>query len=52
MPFHHYVFNGMLHGIAIASGKIIQRGPERFKPEMDPAVSAEAVASEVPQGKA
>jgi hypothetical protein len=31
MPFHHYVFNGMLKGIAKASGKAIHRGPERFK---------------------
>jgi len=30
MPFHHYVFNGMLHGIAKASGKTVRRGPERF----------------------
>jgi uncharacterized protein YbjT (DUF2867 family) len=30
MPFHHYVFNGMLHGIARASGKTILRGPEGF----------------------
>ncbi len=30
MPFHHYVFNGMLNGIAKASGKDILRGPERF----------------------
>jgi hypothetical protein len=29
-PFHHYVFNGMLHGIAKASEKTICRGPERF----------------------
>jgi hypothetical protein len=31
MPFHHYVFNGMLKGIAKASGKTIRHGPERFK---------------------
>jgi uncharacterized protein YbjT (DUF2867 family) len=31
MPFHHYVFNGMLQGIAKSSGKIIHLGPERFK---------------------
>ena len=31
MPFHHYVFNGMLQGIAKASGKTIHHGPERFK---------------------
>jgi uncharacterized protein YbjT (DUF2867 family) len=30
MPFHHYVFNGMLQGIAKASGKTILSGPERF----------------------
>jgi hypothetical protein len=30
MPLHHYVFNGMLHGIATASGKTVRRGPERF----------------------
>jgi hypothetical protein len=51
MPFHHYVFNGMLHGIASSSGKVIQRGPERFKPEMNQAVSADGVTSEVRQGK-
>ncbi len=31
MPFHHYVFNGMLHGIARASGQIIRSGPEPMK---------------------
>ena len=31
MPFHHYVFNGMLHGLAKASGKKIRSGPERLK---------------------
>jgi uncharacterized protein YbjT (DUF2867 family) len=31
MPFHHYVFNGMLKGIAKASGKTIRCGPEVFK---------------------
>jgi len=31
MPFHHYVFNGMLKGIAKASGKTIRSGPEGFK---------------------
>lgn len=31
-PFHHYLFNGMLKGIAAASGKKINRGPERFIP--------------------
>jgi len=30
LPFHHYVFNGMLRGIARATGKPILRGPERF----------------------
>jgi len=30
MPFHHYVFNGMLRGIAKASGKTMVRGPEKF----------------------
>lgn len=29
-PFHHYVFNGMLRGIATAIGKQISRGPERL----------------------
>ena len=29
-PFHHYVFNGMLRGIAEASGKKIISGPEKF----------------------
>jgi hypothetical protein len=29
-PFHLYVFNGMLHGIAEASGKTILSGPERL----------------------
>jgi uncharacterized protein YbjT (DUF2867 family) len=31
MPFHHYVFNGMMHGIARASGQIIRSGPEPMK---------------------
>jgi uncharacterized protein YbjT (DUF2867 family) len=31
MPFHHYVFNGMLYGIARASGQIIRSGPEPVK---------------------
>ncbi len=35
MPFHHYVFNGMLQGIAKASGKTIRYGPERFKSHTD-----------------
>lgn len=30
MPFHHYVFNGMLRGIAKASKKTIISGPEKF----------------------
>ena len=30
MPFHHYVFNGMLRGVAEASGKTILTGPEAF----------------------
>lgn len=30
MPFHHYVFNGMLRGIVKASGKKILNGPKRF----------------------
>ncbi|WP_321366396.1 SDR family oxidoreductase [uncultured Desulfuromusa sp.] len=30
MPFHHYVFTGMLRGIADASGKRIITGPEKF----------------------
>ena len=33
LPFHFYVFNGMLRGVAEASGKTILRGPEKFKPE-------------------
>ncbi len=32
VPFHHYVFNGMLQGIAKASEKPVIRGVERFKP--------------------
>ena len=35
MPFHHYLFNGMLHGIAKSSGKTIHSGPERFKLQID-----------------
>ena len=35
LPFHYYVFNGMLRGVAEASGKTILRGPERFKPETE-----------------
>jgi uncharacterized protein YbjT (DUF2867 family) len=31
MPFHHYVFSGMLRGIAKASNKPIMHGPERLK---------------------
>ncbi len=30
MPFHHYVFSGMLRGIAEASGKRIISGPEKL----------------------
>jgi hypothetical protein len=30
LPFHHFVFNGMLHGIGKASGKPVIHGPERF----------------------
>jgi len=33
LPFHFYVFNGMLRGVAEASGKTILRGPEKIKPE-------------------
>ncbi|MBN1957843.1 MAG: SDR family oxidoreductase [Desulfuromonadales bacterium] len=33
MPFHHYVFNGMLRGIVNAADKNIVTGPERFLPE-------------------
>ncbi len=29
MPFHYFLFNGMLHGIAKATGKAIRSGPER-----------------------
>ncbi len=35
LPFHYYVFNGMLRGIARASGKSILRGPEKFKPDTE-----------------
>ena len=31
-PFHHFVFNGMLRGIARAVGKPVLRGPERIEP--------------------
>jgi hypothetical protein len=31
-PAHHLVFNGMLKGIAAASGGRIKSGPERFEP--------------------
>ncbi len=31
LPFHHYVFNGMLQGIVKASGKVVLRGPERVE---------------------
>ena len=30
MPFHHYVFNGMLRGIAEATGQTISCGPEKI----------------------
>lgn len=30
MPFHHYVFTGMLRGIAATTGKKIITGPEKF----------------------
>ncbi len=30
MPFHHFVFNGMLRGIAKAADKTICQGPESF----------------------
>ncbi|WP_020677142.1 SDR family oxidoreductase [Geopsychrobacter electrodiphilus] len=30
MPFHHYVFNGMLRGIAEAAGQTISSGPEKI----------------------
>jgi uncharacterized protein YbjT (DUF2867 family) len=29
LPFHHFVFNGMLRGIAETSGKPVLRGPEQ-----------------------
>ncbi len=32
-PFHHYVFNGMLRGIAETTGKTIISGPERLPPD-------------------
>nr|NIS39949.1 DUF2867 domain-containing protein [Desulfuromonadales bacterium] len=32
-PFHHYVFSGMLRGIAAATGKSIISGPERLSPD-------------------
>jgi uncharacterized protein YbjT (DUF2867 family) len=32
-PFHHYVFNGMLRGIAQASGKSMVCGPEKLREE-------------------
>jgi uncharacterized protein YbjT (DUF2867 family) len=31
-PFHHFVFNGMLRGIARAIGKPVLRGPEHIVP--------------------
>ena len=33
MPFHHFVFRGMLRGIATAARKTIETGPERIAPE-------------------
>ena len=33
LPFHFYVFHGMLRGVAEASGKTILQGPEKFKPD-------------------
>ncbi len=35
LPFHHYVFNGMLQGIAKASGKVVLQGPERFENDVE-----------------
>ncbi len=35
LPFHHYVFNGMLRGIATTADLTILRGPERLKPDHD-----------------
>jgi len=32
MPFHYFVFNGMLRGIAKATGQNIVQGPESFQP--------------------
>jgi len=33
-PFHEWVFQGMLAGIARAAGRPITRGPERFTPRI------------------
>jgi hypothetical protein len=35
LPFHHYVFNGMLRGIATTADLTILRGPERLKPDQE-----------------
>lgn len=35
MPFHSYVFNGMLRGIAQTINKPIEQGPERLTAELD-----------------
>jgi hypothetical protein len=35
-PFHHWVFRGMLKGIAKAVGKPVVKGPEPFKPKPQP----------------
>ena len=32
LPIHHLLFNGMLRGIAKATGKTIRRGPESCRP--------------------
>jgi hypothetical protein len=31
-PFHNYVFNGMLRGIAASVGATVVTGPERLRP--------------------
>lgn len=33
MPFHHFVFNGMLQGIAAATGQTLLEGPHPFTPD-------------------
>ncbi|MDY0291670.1 MAG: SDR family oxidoreductase [Desulfuromonadaceae bacterium] len=30
MPFHHFVFNGMLRGVALSTGAPLLQGPEHF----------------------